>query len=186
MKKIILVLLMVLAIGCQKKQVVAPEEKVMPKEPVKQEAPKAEAPEVKREVVREIVPPKTQEAALPVKAEPAKDVSSIFKDVLFDFDKYSIRDDGRPTLDAIASYLKQNGQVNIAIEGNCDERGTNEYNLALGERRAKAAKDYLSSLGVSPSRISVVTYGEEKPICTEQDETCWQKNRRDHFVASGK
>jgi len=106
--------------------------------------------------------------------------------VLFDFDKYNIRDDARPTLDAIASYLKQNAQVNITIEGNCDERGTNEYNLALGERRAKSARDYLSSLGVSPSRISVVTYGEEKPVCTEQNETCWQKNRRDHFVASGK
>ncbi|MBI5407975.1 MAG: peptidoglycan-associated lipoprotein Pal [Nitrospirae bacterium] len=195
MKKLLITLLMILAIGCEKKYVVAPEEKVAPKEPVKQEAARPEKPEVPKEVVKETIVPKEQkplEIAMPAKKEapPApvakEEVSAVLRDALFDFDKYNIREDARPVLDAAASQLKKNGQINIIIEGHCDERGTNEYNLALGEKRAKAAKDYLASLSVSPARMTVVTYGEERPLCTEHNETCWQGNRRAHFVVSGK
>ena len=104
------------------------------------------------------------------------------KDIHFDFDKYDIRPDAARTLDANAAWLKSNGNQLLLIEGHCDERGTNEYNLALGERRAKSAMNYLVSQGVQASRITIISYGEERPLCTEHTETCWAQNRRDHFL----
>jgi peptidoglycan-associated lipoprotein len=104
--------------------------------------------------------------------------------IFFDFDKSFIRDDARPVMRANADYLKANPQVTIRIEGNCDERGTIEYNQALGQRRAAAAKKYLTDLGVSGKRISLISYGKEKPVCTESTEDCWQKNRRADLVES--
>jgi len=95
---------------------------------------------------------------------------------------YDIRPDAKPILQAIASWLLKNTSANILIEGHCDERGTNEYNLALGDRRAKAARDYLIALGIASDRIEMLSYGEEKPLCTETTEECWAKNRRAHFV----
>jgi peptidoglycan-associated lipoprotein len=106
----------------------------------------------------------------------------IFKDIHFDFDKYDIKDEDKETLRRIADWLIEHPSVKLIIEGHCDERGTNEYNLGLGDRRANAAKEYLVSLGVSPSRIQTVSYGEERPLCTEHNESCWWKNRRAHFV----
>jgi len=117
-------------------------------------------------------------------ADVIKEINLVFKDVLFDYDKYDIKADGRYTLDTISSWLKKNHMTRLIIEGHCDERGTNEYNLALGEKRARAAKNYLISLGVSSSRISLLTYGEEKPVCTSHNEDCWQRNRRAHFVVT--
>jgi peptidoglycan-associated lipoprotein len=108
----------------------------------------------------------------------------LFNDVLFDYDKYSIREDTRPILDTAAYFLNENRGLKVAIEGHTDERGTNEYNLALGERRARAARDYLISLGVSPSRMTIMTLGEEKPICTNKEDSCWQRNRRATFKDS--
>ncbi|MBI4824842.1 MAG: peptidoglycan-associated lipoprotein Pal [Nitrospirae bacterium] len=113
-----------------------------------------------------------------------KEIDLVFKDVLFDYDQYNLRDDGRAQLDVIASWLVKHSKTNLIIEGHCDERGTNEYNLALGEKRARAAGEYLALVGVSSSRITAITYGEEKPACTVQDENCWQLNRRDHFVVT--
>ena len=84
-----------------------------------------------------------------------------------------------------ADWLRANPAVRVEIEGHCDERGTSEYNLALGAKRAGAAKDYLAALGVSADRMSTISYGEELPICKEHDESCWQSNRRVHFVVSG-
>ena len=109
------------------------------------------------------------------------DMESVFRDVMFEFNKYNIREDSRPVLDNVASFLNQDRKMNIVVEGYCDERGTNEYNLALGEKRAKATKNYLISLGVLPSKIITTTYGEEKSLCSQQNESCWQKNRRAHF-----
>ena len=86
-------------------------------------------------------------------------------------------------LDSIAAWLNKDKNINVLIEGHCDERGTNEYNLALGEKRANAAKEYLSARGIAAKRINTISYGEEKPLCTEQNEDCYQKNRRAHFVA---
>jgi peptidoglycan-associated lipoprotein len=103
------------------------------------------------------------------------------KDVLFDFDKYDIRPGDAKVLDANAAWLKSNDNL-VLIEGHCDERGTNEYNLALGERRAKSTMNYLVSQGIQASRITIISYGEERPVCTEKTEECWAKNRRAHFL----
>ncbi|NVM24363.1 MAG: peptidoglycan-associated lipoprotein Pal [Desulfobacterales bacterium] len=102
--------------------------------------------------------------------------------VYFDFDKSFIRPEYRPTLTEKAEFLKDNPNVHIRIEGNCDERGTNEYNLALGERRAESAKGFLASLGISPDRIETISYGEERPLAVGQNEDSWSQNRRDDFV----
>jgi peptidoglycan-associated lipoprotein len=104
------------------------------------------------------------------------------KDVFFDFDKYDIRPADAKVLDSNASWLKTNANHLILIEGHCDERGTNEYNLALGERRAKSTMNYLVSQGVQASRITIISYGEERPACTEKTEECWAKNRRAQFL----
>ncbi len=103
-------------------------------------------------------------------------------DVFFDFDKYDIRPGDAKTLDSNASWLKSNPNHLVLIEGHCDQRGTNEYNLALGERRAKSTMNYLVSQGVQANRITIISYGEERPQCTEHTESCWAKNRRAHFL----
>ena len=108
--------------------------------------------------------------------------SSPVKDVYFDFDRYDLRLDARDTLRADAEWLKQNPTVSVQIEGHCDERGTAEYNLALGAKRAQTAKDYLTTLGIASQRLSTISYGQELPVCTEHNEECWQKNRHDRFV----
>ena len=104
------------------------------------------------------------------------------KDINFDFDKYDIRPGDAKVLDANAGWLKSNPDQLVLIEGHCDERGTNEYNLALGERRAKSTMNYLVSQGVQSGRITIISYGEERPLCTEHNEGCWAKNRRSHFL----
>lgn len=103
--------------------------------------------------------------------------------VYYDFNKSDIREDQIQALQNNARVLKQYGAANALIEGHCDERGTDEYNLALGERRAKAAKDYLVSLGISDGRMNTISYGESKPFAEGHDESAWQQNRRAHFVA---
>jgi peptidoglycan-associated lipoprotein len=108
--------------------------------------------------------------------------NAALKDVNFDFDKYDIRPADAKILDANAAWLKTNGRTLLLIEGHADERGTPEYNLALGERRAKAAMSYLTALGIQANRISIVSYGLEQPMCTEHTEACWAKNRRAHFL----
>jgi len=104
------------------------------------------------------------------------------RDVIFDFDRYDVRTDMRDILKGHAVWLKANPQVRVEIEGHCDERGTNEYNLALGAKRADSVKRYLIDLGISPDRLSTISYGEELPTCKEQNEACWAKTRRAHFV----
>jgi peptidoglycan-associated lipoprotein len=104
------------------------------------------------------------------------------KPIYFDFDKYDIRPADAKVLDANAAWLKTNGAQLVLMEGHCDERGTNEYNLALGERRAKSTMNYLVSQGVQASRITIISYGEERPVCTAHNEECWSKNRRAQFL----
>jgi peptidoglycan-associated lipoprotein len=125
----------------------------------------------------------------PPPAAPAASTTSLdelfaqeVKDAYFDLDKADIRADARNALSMTAQFLRSYPQIKVAIEGHCDERGSTEYNIALGDRRAQAAKDFIVSLGVPADRIQTVSYGKERPFCTEHDEACWQQNRRAHFV----
>lgn len=104
-------------------------------------------------------------------------------DIYFDFDRYEIRKDALPVLEGNAKWLRNEAGRPLVIEGHCDERGTLAYNLVLGEKRAKSAKRYLEDLGIPGSRIQTTSYGEVRPVCKEQNDACWQKNRRAHFVA---
>ncbi len=104
------------------------------------------------------------------------------KDIYFDYDAYTIRPDAQAALQGDAEFLKQHPSFTFTIEGHCDERGSTEYNLALGDNRANATKTALVGMGVNASQIKTISYGKEKPFCTESNEQCWQENRRAHFV----
>jgi peptidoglycan-associated lipoprotein len=104
------------------------------------------------------------------------------KDIFFDFDKYNIRADQEEVMRADAQFLAQHPAIKITIEGHCDERGSIEYNLALGDHRANSVREALVAAGVGADRIHTISYGKERPVCTEQNEGCWQRNRRAHFV----
>jgi peptidoglycan-associated lipoprotein len=112
----------------------------------------------------------------------ATPASSPLKDIYFEFDRAHLRPDARETLNANAQWMKSNASARVEIEGHCDERGTNEYNLALGAKRAQSARDYLITLGIAANRVSTISYGEEIPVCTDKSEGCWHKNRRARFV----
>ena len=121
-----------------------------------------------------VVPTKTMSAE--------EEFKSSVQDIFFDYDTYDIRSDAQATLSRDATYLVNHSEIKIVIGGYCDERGSNEYNLALGQNRADAAKNALVTAGVAPSRIRVISYGKEKPFCSESTEECWQLNRRDGFM----
>ncbi len=106
-------------------------------------------------------------------------------EIYFEFDSYDLHADARKTLQAHAAWLKTNAAARVEIEGHCDERGTTEYNLALGAKRARSARDYLVSLGIAAARISTTSFGEELPVCKEKTDECYRKNRRDRFVVVG-
>ncbi len=149
-----------LVVGCAKK---AP-----PPEP-----PPAPAP------APEPTPP-PEPPAPPPEPPPAPEVT--FQEIFFDFDRSFVREDAKSALETNAQVLKDNATVTVRIEGNCDERGTVEYNLALGQRRAEAARQYLIDLGVEAARIQTISYGKERPRNPGHDEAAWQENRRDDFV----
>jgi peptidoglycan-associated lipoprotein len=147
-------------------------------------AEEQKAPETK------VQPPTTSPGSVESTELPA-DVREInargyLKDAFFDYDKSDLRDDARMVLAADADWLKKNRTIQFLIEGHCDERGTSEYNLALGDRRANAAKEYLVSLGVDASRVRTVSYGKERPFCNQSTEDCWQQNRRAHFLVTAR
>jgi peptidoglycan-associated lipoprotein len=187
--------------GCPKKTVVKEEPSVRKAEEAAVEREKAaklsaekEAREKELARIREEEAKKAKEKefekSLVAKREPgiAGEVfeSRLLKDIHFDFDKYDIRSEDTEILKENAALLMKYTKVKIQVEGHCDERGTNEYNLALGERRANAAKKYLLSLGISTDRISSISYGEERPLDTGHNEEAWSKNRRGHFVILSK
>lgn len=116
---------------------------------------------------------------------PGGESSGPLRDITFDYDSSELRDDARLTLRENAAWLQSNTGATVEIEGHCDDRGTVEYNLALGAKRARIVKDYLMDLGVSGQRLTTISYGEELPLCYEQAESCWQRNRRAHFVVRG-
>ncbi len=131
-------------------------------------------------------PPPTAAPAPPPPAPKEFMPNDNVKPIYFDFDKAVIRPGDAKILDASAGWLKSNGSQLLLIEGHADERGTNEYNLALGDRRAKAAMNYLVAQGISADRMTIVSYGEERPVCTEHTEACWAKNRRDQFMVKAR
>ena len=183
MRKLFILLLLVIAAGCTEKYAKPGGEEMTGGEGVMEETLQPEKSEGMEEEVIEERPLRGDEGVTESTLKEETMVKEAFEDVMFDYDKYDIRPDARTQLNSIADFLNSNKGTNIVIEGHCDNRGTNEYNLALGERRAKAAKNYLVSRGVSPDRMIVITFGEEKPVCTEDTESCWQKNRRAHFVS---
>lgn len=164
--------------GCAEKQVVKPEQ------PATQEtAQKAAAPEAKAEpapVAAKEEPKRVETVPVTEVVEPKP--AATFESIHFDFDKYDIRDDAKPTLKVVSDWFVKNKSAKMLLEGHCDERGTNEYNLALGEKRAKSTRDYLVSSGVGKDRLDMISFGEERPLCKEQTEECWQKNRRAQFI----
>ena len=150
-------------------------------------SPPRPAPAVPPSVVAPQAPPSAQPPAVarpagPVAAAEFREVVAL-KDIHFDFDKYDIRPDAARVLDANVDWMKSNPDATILVEGHCDERGTNDYNLALGDRRARATMNYLVARGVAASRIRTISYGEERPLCAAHTEACWARNRRAHFLA---
>jgi len=111
-----------------------------------------------------------------------KELQAKLKDIHFNFDKSDLESSAKPVLNDLANILTKHPKLKVIVEGNCDERGTREYNMALADKRASVAKQYLISAGLPSARIDTVSYGKEKPLCTQSTEECWTKNRRDHFV----
>ncbi len=204
-KKYVSIIFLVLCIGliatgCPKKTVVKEEPSVSKAEAPaeKERAARLEAERKEREAarIREEEARKEQERKEQAKKELEKSLvakktpgiegevfeSSLLKDIHFDFDKYDIRPQDADILKENAALLMKYPKVKIQIEGHCDERGTTEYNLALGERRANNAKKYLISLGIPNDRISTISYGKERPLDPGHTEEAWAKNRRDHFI----
>jgi peptidoglycan-associated lipoprotein len=128
------------------------------------------------------VPPPPPPPPAPPKVSESELFSQNVKDAFFDFDKSNIRPDAATALQGDADFLKQHPDISFTIEGHCDERGSEQYNLGLGDRRAASAKAYLVNLGVPADRITTISYGKDRPFCTEHTEACWQRNRRAHLV----
>jgi peptidoglycan-associated lipoprotein len=192
-KKGIVVLVLILCVGllltgCPKKTVVKEEPSMKKAEEPMAEREKAAILEKEEEAKK--AKEQEFEKSLVAKKEPgiAGEVfeSRLLKDIHFDFDKYDIRPGDAEILKENAALLMRYPKAKIQVEGHCDERGTNEYNLALGERRANAAKNYLLSLGIPTDRISSISYGEEKPLDSGHNEEAWAKNRRGHFIILSK
>ena len=164
-----------MSLGCAKKQTVKSEGA---------QAPSAAAPSAVAEAPAKEAPPAPAAGipAPPPGIAVTEEKRSQFDDIRFDFDKSEVKPEGRKTCQAVADYLKKNPKAMILIEGHCDERGTAEYNIALGERRATAVMTYLVSLGVPKGALSTVSFGKEKPLDPGHDDGAWAKNRRAHFV----
>jgi peptidoglycan-associated lipoprotein len=178
------VVLAVAAAGCHKKvpppaPAPPPPPPAAPATPPPPPAPPAPAPAPAPR-------PLTEEELFARKSVDQLNAERPLDDVYFDLDKSEIRDDAKSRLQKDADWLKKWTSTQITVEGHCDSRGSAEYNLALGSRRASAVKDYLVNLGVSTGRLTVVSKGKEQPVCSENGEACWQQNRRGHFVITGK
>jgi len=168
---IILILTSVVLWGCPKKSEVAA-------------SPEDQKEHVASPATPAVAEAGSTEAANEAAKERAMAAEGNLQPIYFDFNNFSVRDDARSVMKKNAEWLKSNPKVKIKIEGNCDERGTAEYNQALGQRRSVSAKKYLTDMGVASNRISLLSFGKEKPACAESSESCWQKNRRDDFVVT--
>jgi peptidoglycan-associated lipoprotein len=156
-----------------------PKAKTTPPPPPAKEQPKVEKVEEAPAVTK---PALTEEEIYMSKSLEQINLEAPLKMIHFDYDQYAIREDAKPILESDAAWLKRFPTAKILIEGHCDERGTEEYNLALGEKRAKATSDYLVSLGISLDRMKIISYGKSQPMDPGHNETAWQKNRRAQFL----
>jgi peptidoglycan-associated lipoprotein len=181
---LLLAMLLVLGVSCAKKKVTMEaepmEEERVVEDAAAQQAAEAEAARRAAEMAKmSEADRQRQEAAM--MAEDARMRAFVEENIHFDFDKYVLTPKAMMILDEKAAYLREHPEVRVLVEGHCDERGTNEYNLALGDRRANSAKTYLVKSGVGESRITTISYGEEQPLCMDHAESCWWKNRRAQF-----
>ena len=170
--------------GCPKKQTVFSESAMVSSEAKEEAVAKAQAEAAENARVEAKAENEAEEKAKIEAEEEAKaDAIRAFQaeDIHFDLDRYDIKEGDREILKSLAEWLLDNNNMKVEIEGHCDERGADEYNLALGDRRAHSVMQYMTMLGVTSERISATTYGEEKPLCTEPTEDCWWRNRRAHF-----
>jgi peptidoglycan-associated lipoprotein len=155
-------------------------------------AAEARPPVTSQEPATAVAPPRSAAPVHDVEGDVlSQDLATLnqkgyLSDAFFDYDAAALRDDARGNLAKDSSWLKKYPSVRVLLEGHCDDRGTEAYNLALGERRAQAAREYLVSMGVPEDRIRTVSYGKERPFCQADNESCWQENRRDHFVVTAK
>jgi peptidoglycan-associated lipoprotein len=138
----------------------------------------------KKSAAQQTAPANLSSGEIEKNAVAEKAAEKKISDIHFSFDKYNLEADAKPVLKEVADLLLKDGRMKVVIEGNCDDRGTEEYNLALGDGRAQEAKTYLVALGVPAVRIQTASYGKEKPLCHEDNEKCWARNRRDHFAFS--
>jgi peptidoglycan-associated lipoprotein len=183
--------LCIFAAACAKKQVaVAPPAPAPAAAPAPAPAPVATRPapvETRPQPVAQTPPSRYPDAATRARID---ELIARIQDAYFDYNQHTLRPDAVTTLNAdskeLAMIMQQYPDYKLKIEGYCDERGSAEYNIALGDARAKAAKDYLVSVGVGANQLDTVSYGKENPVCTDHDESCWQKNRRIHIVAEKK
>jgi len=181
---IMLAMLLALGVSCAKKQVTMETQEMAADESqqsAEDEAARREAEEARMRDQRAREARQRQDASS--MSEAARKAAFEDEDIHFDFDKYVLTPQSMMILDDKAAYLREHAGVRVLVEGHADDRGSNEYNLALGDRRANSAKNYLVKSGVAASRITTISYGEEQPLCMQQSESCWYRNRRGHFGA---
>jgi peptidoglycan-associated lipoprotein len=178
--------------GCHKKAVSATPAAPAPQTAVSGNGASTPAPTPRSTPAPERTVASTPSSRYPTAKEQARieELLARIEDAYFDYNKHTLRPDAVQALQADSTELRDiitnYPNYKLTIEGNCDERGSEEYNLALGDARAKAAEDYLVGVGIPATQLAVISYGKDKPVCDEHDETCWQKNRRIHIVASAK
>jgi peptidoglycan-associated lipoprotein len=177
---IMLAMLLALPVSCAKKQVTMETQEMAAEEGTEQQTAEDEAARREAEEMRRAREARQRQEAANM-SEAARRAAFEDENIHFDFDKYVLTPQAMMILDDKAAYLREHSGVRVLVEGHCDDRGSNEYNLALGDRRANSAKDYLVRSGVAEGRITTISYGEEQPLCRQQNESCWSRNRRDQF-----
>jgi peptidoglycan-associated lipoprotein len=177
---IMLAMLLALGVSCAKKQVTMETQEMAAEEGAAQQSAEDEAARREAEEMRRAREARQRQEAASMSEEARR---AAFEDehIHFDFDKYVLTPQAMMILDDKAAYLREHSGVRVLVEGHADDRGSNEYNLALGDRRANSAKNYLVKSGVAASRITTISYGEEQPLCRQQNESCWSRNRRGAF-----
>ena len=177
---IMLAMLLALGVSCAKKQVTMETQEMAAEEGAAQQSAEDEAARREAEEMRRAREAR-QKAEAASMSEAARRAAFEDEHIHFDFDKYVLTPQAMMILDDKAAYLREHPGVRVLVEGHADDRGSNEYNLALGDRRANSAKNYLVKSGVAASRMTTISYGEEQPLCRQQDESCWSRNRRGVF-----